>query len=235
MNKQRFPKTKTTEDLKKILAKDGLGKARAERKNFALDNDIDDLLSDYGVGIETSQDRTDRDARLEKMRKRVLEDSSNHRANLSKKSPLAFLLWLIGCILLITLLVVQYAIFNVNSLVKNPESQAKLAQVCKFLSCSLPSANLDNIRVSNIEHGVVNNETKVVASINQLENVRQLYPNLKISIYGLNGLLGEMVLQPKDYLLSEKQIEMANSKTIFMLTIPISNNEINNINIVPFY
>ncbi len=235
MNKQRFPNAETTEDLEKILGRADLGKARTERKNFALDNEIDDLLSNYGVGVETSKESADRDERLEKMRKRILEDASTNKTNITKKSPMSFLLWLIGCVLLVTLLLVQYAIFNVNSLVKNPESQAKLDKVCKILSCSLPSADLNNIRISNIQHGAVNNETNIVASITKLASVKQLYPNLKISIYGMNGLLGELIVQPKDYLLSEKQIEMANSETFFMLTVPINNNEINNINIVPFY
>ncbi len=181
------------------------------------------------------------DERLEKMRKCILINASSTEQNTQKKSFISAFLWFIGCILLTALLVVQYTIFNINKLVKQPNAQKKLAIVCKILSCSLPSAELDNLYIDNVQHrrskiGNSDKETDIIASVNNLSDSRQLYPNLKIMIHGVNGLSAELVLRPKDYLLLEKQTEMASSsENFFMLTIPINDDEISNIDITPFY
>lgn len=210
-----------------------------EQESRGFNNDVDDLLNDYGVTVETSTGLFDIDERLEKMQQRLLTDSSSAN-NSQKKSVISFILWLIGCILLVALSVVQYAVFNINSLVKQPTAQAKLVTVCNILYCRLPSADLSKLHIAKVQHGHSRvgdfaNETDIFASIVNVSNVKQLYPNLKISIYGVNGLLAELVLQPKDYLLSEKQIEMATAENFFMLTVPINDDDIRKIDIVPFY
>ncbi len=240
MNEPRLPDVDTTDDLAKILGRTDVGKARAEPKNFVLDNEVDNLLSNYGVDVETSKERSYKDDRLERMRKRVLTEAPETEHGSQNKSPIAFVLWSVGCVLLVILLVVQYTVFNVNSLVRKSGTQATLSTVCKILSCSLPSADLNNLHIGDIEHkystvGNPNTETDIIASITSLNNKRQLYPNFKITIHGMNGLLGELVVQPKDYLLSEKQIEMATSESFFMLTVPINNAEISKVDVVPFY
>ncbi len=240
MNEPRLPDIDTTDDLAKILGRTDVGKARAEPKNFVLDNEVDNLLSNYGVDVETSKERSYKDDRLERMRKRVLTESPDETQDIHQKSPMAFIIWSIGCALLVVLLLVQYTIFNVNSLVRKPSTKATLSTVCKILSCSLPSADVNNLHIGNIEHkassvGNPNTESDIVASITSLNDKKQLYPNFKITIHGFNGLLGELVIQPKDYLLSEKQIEMASSESFFMLTVPINNNEIMKVDVVPFY
>ncbi len=241
INEPKVPEVNTvdtTDDLAKILGRTNVGEARAERPKFTLDNEVDNLLSNYGVDIETSKERSYKNERLEKMRSRVLSDSPDGMQG--KKSPMSFILWAIGCVLLVALLIVQYTVFNVNSLVKKPSTQATLSTVCHILSCSLPSADLNNIHIGNVQHrnstvGNSASETDIIASITSLSDKRQLYPNFKITIHGVNGLLGELVVQPKDYLLSEKQIEMATNESFFMLTVPINNAQISKVDVVPFY
>ncbi len=112
---------------------------------------------------------------------------------------------------------------------------------CKVLSCSLPSADVNNVLLGGVGHrnsmiGSRDKDSDIIASIINQGNQSQLYPNLKVSVQGENGVLGEFVAEPKDYLISEEQVEIAPSHEVFfMFTVPIKNDEIVSIDIKPFY
>lgn len=217
---------------------DGLSKVISESElKQDVDNEVDNLLNNYGVDTEVSKNRYNMDERLERMRQRVIQHSPTSQQIALKKSPVTTLLWLIGCLLLIALLIVQYAVFNINTLIKDPEHNAQLIEVCELLSCSLPSANLNELIIQNLQHeATTSNQTNIKASITNQGAHSQLYPNLKVSISGQNGLIGEFVAEPKDYLLSEEQTEIASThENYFMFTIPVDDTTVSNIDIQPFY
>ncbi len=236
IDREQLSNNDPVDDIANILEN-----SNKDRSRLASDNEVDNLLNNYGVGVEAPEQRSYMNDRLEKMRQRVTHDTPTSQQIASKKSPVAFILWLLGCVLLIALIIVQYVVFNVNTLVKDADANAKLMSACKILSCSLPSADLNNLQLGGVGHraslvGSADRESDVIASLINHGTQPQLYPNLRVSIQGENGLLGEFVAQPKDYLISEEQVEMAPSHEVFfMFTVPVHNDEILSVDIKPFY
>ncbi len=208
------------------------------------DNDLNDLLSGYGVNVENAEKKQsiykDGGDPLKKTLDRVIGEKPTQQ-QLAKKKPLSiFLVWSLGCFFLVALLVAQYLIFNVNTLVKNPEHRASLTSVCKLLSCRLPSADLSTLGISHVKHraSLVNDAKKNADIIGALVNISerdQLYPNLKVTIQGSQGVLGEFVAAPKDYLITEQDQIGAEQAKLFMFTVPLNNEQITEVKITPFY
>lgn len=200
---------------------------------------LNELLNDYGVQTEEIEPIFT-EQRLEKMRERSINKTPTSQQEALKKSPLALLLWFIGCLLLIALLFAQYAIFNVNDLIKNPTHRNKLISACNMLSCSLPAADLESFAIINLRHRPsrvesTDTDMDILADIQNTSNEAQLYPNLKVTINGENGKLGEFIAAPADYLPVNQEQLSANQKKGFMFTVSLKDSEVSNVNIEPIY
>lgn len=60
------------------------------------------------------------------------------------------LIWGLGSLLLIGLLGLQYVIFNLDSLLKDPEKAAKIHSLCAIVSCDLPIANVSMLKTETL-------------------------------------------------------------------------------------
>ncbi len=134
----------------------------------------------------------------------------------------------------------QYVIFNLENLVKNPAHAERLQAICSVAACSLPSADLTALTITNINHKssrikTTGTHSDVSATLNNQSEKAQLYPNVKVSVYGKNDLIGEFIATPADYLLSKQSQLTANSRQQLLFTIPVGNAQIREVTINPLY
>jgi len=193
------------------------------------DTDLSQLLLDMGLPLK------DDDSFEERVRK-----SQARFAPASGKHSIASLLWTLGCLLLALLLFAQYIIFNLETLVKNPVHAQRLQAICSIAACSLPSADLTAFAMTDSNHDSsrINNTatfSDVSATLANQSDKAQLYPNVKVSIYGANNLIGTFIATPTDYLLSKQHHLAANSEQKLLFTIPVANTKIREVMISPLY
>ncbi len=157
-----------------------------------------------------------------------------------EQRSIATLLWMAGCLVLVLSLFAQYVIFNLNTLLKNPEYSAHLTKVCAIAVCRLPSADLDAFVITDLSFetsGIkaANKFTDIQATLENESSESQLFPSLKVSIYGGNSLLGEFIALPEDYLIGRQNQLTAGYGKPFMFTIPITATKVNEVIIKPIY
>lgn len=138
------------------------------------------------------------------------------------------------------LLFAQYVIFNLENLVKNPVYAERLQAICSIAACSLPSADLNALSIVNTNHrsSLVNDASTfsdVSATLNNQSAKAQLYPNLKVSVYSANSMIGEFIATPEEYLLSKQNYLAADSARQLLFTIPVADTKIREITINPLY
>ncbi|WLP95431.1 zinc-ribbon and DUF3426 domain-containing protein [Psychrobacter sp. M13] len=161
-------------------------------------------------------------------------------ASRSASTPVATLLWIAGCAVLILLLIAQYIIFNLNTLIKNPVHAKRLQAICSVVVCGLPNADLSALNTTQLSIRRSRVNTYADFSDLQAELVNssaqaQLLPNLKVSVYSEAGLLGAFIATPGDYLLSN-QSQLGGEQSLgIMFTIPLSAQKINSFTIEPIY
>lgn len=194
--------------------------------------DLSQLLID--MGIAAADEEKINQARTSKIQARLQLSAT------STQNSIATALWAAGCLVLMLLLLAQYVIFNLNTLVKNPAVATKLQAICSSAACSLPHADINAFTMTNLAHRPSRVQLAPVSIDIQADFVNastqaQLLPSFKVSIYGSDDLIGEFIAQPKDYLLSnESQIAAESSKSV-MFTVPIAANKISQLMIVPIY
>lgn len=157
-----------------------------------------------------------------------------------ERQSIASILWTLGCLVLASLLFAQYVIFNLDNLVKNPAHAERLQAICSIAVCSLPSAELNAFTIASINHKSSQVETTgtfsdISALLNNQSEKAQLYPNIKVSVYDANNLIGEFIAEPKDYLLSKQSQLAANSSRRLLFTVPVANAKIREVVISPLY
>lgn len=180
------------------------------------------------------------------------EDSSNNAAHPKKmqtqdkfsptpaRRSIASLLWLFGCLVLTLLLFAQYVIFNLDNLVKNSAYAESLQAICSIAACSLPSADLTALTMSDVKHQpsrikAANTFSDVSVTLNNKSPQAQLYPHIKVSVYSTNALIGEFIAAPNEYLLSTQSQLGAESRRQLLFTVPVANPQINKFDISPIY
>lgn len=189
------------------------------------DTDLSQLLTDMGMPAEEPQKPT-----------AVIAPSTSTRTQTS----IATILWSAGCLVLALLLFAQYLIFNLDTIIKDPDHAAKLQSVCAVAACSLPYADIDAFTVTKVAYQPSRVNTAPTFSdvtadvVNQSQNM-QLLPSLKVSIYGDDGLIGAFIAQPKDYLLSAQSQIAADSYKSVMFTVPVAAKQIKQVSIEPLY
>lgn len=196
------------------------------------DTDLSQLLLSMGVPFK-DEDRT-HEERVKKM-----EAQAKFTPTPARRS-IASLLWTLGCLVLGLLLFAQYIIFNLETLVKNPAHAERLQTLCTIAACSLPSADLAALTITELSHKPSQIKTtgtfsEVSATLNNQSVQAQLYPSVKVSVYGANALLGEFIAAPDDYLLSTQSQIAADSRRQLLFTIPIANAQIREVSVSPVY
>lgn len=196
------------------------------------DTDLSQILANMGVPFK-DEDKT-HEERVKKVQAQAKFAPSPARHSV------ASLLWILGCAVLALLLLAQYVIFNLETLVKNPAHAERLQAICSVAACSLPSADLTALTITNINHKssqikTTGTHSDVSATLNNQSEKAQLYPNVKVSVYGKNDLIGEFIATPADYLLSKQSQLTANSRQQLLFTIPVGNAQIREVTINPLY
>ncbi|WP_298808035.1 DUF3426 domain-containing protein [uncultured Psychrobacter sp.] len=194
------------------------------------DTDLSQLLSDMGVPVKDEDPAAD-----DRLRKTQLPFAPTQTTR-----SIASLLWILGCLVLALLLVAQYVIFNLANLVKNPAYAQRLQSICSVAACSLPSADLSALIISNTFHRSSQIKTAgtfsdIGATLSNSSPQPQLYPNVKISVYGKDQLIGEFIADPNDYLLGKQSQLAANTDRQLLFTIPVANAQIREITMNALY
>ena len=246
----------TTQNHSPSSAQVALSSAAANSIHANIDNTADEswlekLLKEQNQGEEASNNDTDLSKLLLDMGVDFKEENGQaaHSKRLqaqAKFSPtpsrrsMASLLWTLGCLVLALLLFAQYVMFNLNTLVKNPVHAERLQTLCSIAICILPSADLSAFNVSNTKYQASRINTKsgfsdISTAINNQSSQAQLYPHIKVSVYGVNALIGEFIAAPEQYLVGKQSQLAANSRKQILLTIPVANNQITKVAINPIY
>lgn len=203
-------------------------------------DDLSNLLSDYGAGTAAPVDHTPKDY-LDKINSR-LPQSPTAQQMATKQSPFAVIFWSLGCLLLLVLMVAQYTIFNLDTLIKEQKYMGQLDTICSLASCSLPSADINAFKIVNTSFKESRdpnffNQTDILAGLeNQSTSDAQLYPNLKVSVYQQGGgLLGEFVATPEEYLATPQRLLGKGQVQYFMFVVDVPVEKIERVSIAPFY
>ena len=194
------------------------------------DTDLSQLLLDMGVPLKDEASTSE-----ERVRKAQAKFTPT-----PQRRSIASLLWTLGCLVLALLLFAQYVIFNLETLMKNPVHAERLQSVCAVAACSLPSADLTAFTITNLNHKsskikMDGKSSDVSATLNNQSAKAQLYPNVKVSVYGANDMIGEFIATPADYLLSKQSQLAADSSRNILFTIPVANRQIREVTISPLY
>ena len=148
--------------------------------------------------------------------------------------------WGMGSGLLILILLTQYIIFNIDTLAKNPAAAQRLQAICAVMPCTIPSADIDAFTITKpkVSASQLKNEkifSDIQATLLNGSTQTQLLPNLKVSIYSQNTIIGEFVAEPSDYLTSRETKLAAERRKSIMFTVPITAKKISKVVIESFY
>jgi hypothetical protein len=196
------------------------------------DTDLSQLLISMGVDFK-EEDRSKAAPAKRLQAPAKFSPTPPHRS-------IASLLWTLGCSVLALLLFAQYIMFNLNNLVKNPTHAQRLQTICTIAACSLPSADLTALTMSDIRYRAsrINSaadSSDISATLNNQSSQAQLYPHIKVSVYGANALIGEFIAPPDKYLVGKQSQLAANGRKQLLFTVPIANAQISKIAINPIY
>lgn len=201
------------------------------------DYDLSDLLSEYDVDTVEAIAPSQQDY-IEKVNSRLPKKPTSQQMA-TKQSPIAMFFWVIGCLVLLLLLIAQYVAFNLDSVIKKPQYAQYLHSICDIASCSLPNAEIEAFDVNHIQHKTNKEQgdfnTNITAHLDNQSRKSQLYPNLKVSIYQDDKLIGQFVATPDDYLSVTQRLLEPNQTARFMFSANMNNKDITNIEIEPFY
>lgn len=125
-----------------------------------------------------------------------------------KTHPLATLGWIIGIVIALTVLVLQYGYFMRNDLARYTQLRPWLEQLCKIAECRIPPLrDLAKIAILNrqvIEDPATPGALSVHATIENQASFPQPYPILQLTLSDINGrLLGRGRFTPRQYLVKK--------------------------------
>ncbi len=118
--------------------------------------------------------------------------------------------WLIGCLLAILAIIMQFAWFNRAELYWSyPQYQTSFDKVCSILNCSIsPRFSLDRIENQNIlvtPHPDYEGAIEIKLILNNQAKFQQPFPAVKIEFSDLKSrLVANRILQPYEYLNSNR-------------------------------
>lgn len=163
--------------------------------------------------------------------KQVTSDTPTAQQIASKKPLGVQLFWLLGCVILVILLGVQYVLFNVNKIARNSETSGLAHLLCDMTPCHIPSADLNSLHIESI----LQNQKDVIIYISNTSDTEQLFPYLLVQLKDDNGaVVADFVADTKDYLSESQTTILANQKKRIMLS---ANTTVNaeSATVKPFY
>lgn len=136
----------------------------------------------------------------------------------TKRSFFGQLMWAIGCVILLGLLIVQYTLFNLDTIIKNPQHAKRVESFCKIAKCVTPSADISNINVQSSYKNYADG-TDIVILITNRNQKEQLYPDLLVRLKSADGaVVGDFIASRRDYLAESQKSILGNQQKRIMLT-----------------
>lgn len=196
------------------------------------DTELAKLLTDSGM--PTANEKENTGLRATKISDRMQSSSPE------PPLPVSSIVWSVGSILLLLLLVLQFVGFNLESLAKKPAIAPRLQTVCTILPCQVPSADIRAFAIN--KPSAKPSRVKSTASFTDIQaqlinqsNQSQLLPHLKVSLHNKEGVMGEFIASPQQYLLSSENKLAAERGKSVMFTVPIPASQITSVEIEPIY
>lgn len=150
--------------------------------------------------------------------KKALSHKPTTQQLTTKKSLASQLMWFIGCVILLALMVVQYTLFNLETLITNPSHASKIQSFCALAKCSTPSADLSSLNIT-ATLTPNNGSTNILITINNRSSEEQLYPDLLVRLKNAEGaVVGDFVARRSDYLAESQKSILGNQQKHIMLT-----------------
>lgn len=199
------------------------------------DNDITSLMNKFGVQVAPESSLKQHEY-LQKISQRLQHQPTSQQIA-QRKSIGMLMVWTLAILTLLTTLVVQYVVFNVESLIKNPETAQHLYQTCEMLeiSCNLPSADLASIDVNVVKISNHQKQTDVLFLLTNQSEKQQLFPNLKISLVVNHSAVAQVVLTPNEYLDDPNQRLSAKQHKPFKIRLDYPRDKVEKVTIDKFY
>lgn len=219
-------------------------KPAPEPKKTTTNSRLKDAMSDiFGTELAkiptatTNTISAEKKAQQQRTEQRLASQSPSQEKIAKKRGFFGQLMWIVGCLGLLVLMAGQYIIFNTDNIARHPEQAQLVLSICGNISCNLPNADPNAFSSTYELQNGKNNATNLIGTITNDSDEDQLYPNLKVSVYGNNSkILGDFVVTPKDYLTTKQRLLSANQGKRYMFTLPdITPNQISQIKIEPFY
>lgn len=166
---------------------------------------------------------------------KILADKDPTAQELASRTPFTTtLLWFVGCLLLVGILVAQYVFFNMDTLAKNPIHASTLNSACAIVKCSVPKADLNNLRIEHT-HDSKDYTTNIIVNIKNTDNSPVLFPNLLVTVKDVNGqLLGDFVATKQDYVPESQNSLISGQNKRIMLTVHTVR-FVSTVDVKPFY
>lgn len=150
--------------------------------------------------------------------KKVFKQKPTTQQMATRKSFIGQLMWLLGCVILLGLMVVQYTLFNLETLITNPAYHQKIQSFCALAKCSTPNADLGSIGVTSSLSNK-KGKTDIIIVIFNRSSQEQLYPDLVVKLKNKDGVVvGDFIASRKDYLAESQNSILGNQQKRIMLT-----------------
>lgn len=166
--------------------------------------------------------------------RKILSQKPTSQKLATKKSFGSQALWTIGCLFLLGGLILQYALFNLETLAKSTTYATHVHHLCTVIPCSAPHANLDMLSI----HSHHNSKGKITNIIIHLQNTSQeplLYPDLLVKLKNKDGtVIGDFIVSHHSYLTGSQTSLLSNQRKRIMVstTTPKS---LHSIDVIPMY
>lgn len=198
----------------------------------------DDLSDIFGEDIITAipKEKIEESPEMirQKMQARLASKTPTQEQMVKRRSMGYYALWSAGILLMIVLAAVQYTLSNRYLIAKTPKYASLISTICP--SCHIPSADPTAFSTAyTLQTGEADFTTNMIASITNHSSTTQVFPNIKVTIQGKGGIIGELALSPSEYLEVVQGEIGSGQQTRFMLTLDLTPNEIQAITIEPFY
>lgn len=209
----------------------------------AISKPSDDMSDVFGaefdnirvVSATASLDKKELQKRAEQ---RISAQSPSQEQLVRHRGIAGQLLWIVSSLAMLGLMIAQYAFFDLDNILKQHKPiEPVIHKACELLKCELPQADLTAFNHSyELQQSKTPTSTDLIGTIDNTSSSEQLYPNLKISVYGQNRFIGEFVAAPSDYLTTQQRLLGKNQGKRYMFTLSdVTPNEIARVNIEPFY
>jgi predicted Zn finger-like uncharacterized protein len=131
---------------------------------------------------------------------------ASHRVLTPTKTPVAlshYIIWGLMCMLMLMLLLAQFAYFNFERLAADPAHYQQMRHLCRIAGCHVPVIDASQIKISKVTARKHPNQAKVtrfsVTLTNQALETQPL-PALKLTLREQGEISAGRLIQPTEYL-----------------------------------